>query len=109
MTADDTKVLDKKNVNSYLTTPDYIPPAQQPTKDTQHSLRVSVADAMQRYFDDLDGQSTVNLYDLVLAEVEAPLLTAVMAYARQNQSKASEILGLNRGTLRKKLKQYDLL
>jgi len=64
---------------------------------------------MQRYFDDLDGQSTVNLYDLVLAEVEAPLLTAVMAYARQNQSKASEILGLNRGTLRKKLKQYDLL
>jgi len=109
MTADDTKVLDKKNVNSYLTTPDYIPPAQQPTKDTQHSLRVSVADAMQRYFDDLDGQSTVNLYDLVLAEVEAPLLTAVMAYTRQNQSKASEILGLNRGTLRKKLKQYDLL
>ncbi|MBT3671925.1 MAG: DNA-binding transcriptional regulator Fis [Porticoccaceae bacterium] len=109
MTADDTKVLDKKDVNSYLTTPDYIPPAQQPTKDTQHSLRVSVADAMQRYFDDLDGQSTVNLYDLVLAEVEAPLLTAVMAYTRQNQSKASEILGLNRGTLRKKLKQYDLL
>jgi len=109
MTADDTKVLDKKDVNSYLTTPDYIPPAQQPTKDTQHSLRVSVADAMQRYFNDLDGQSTVNLYDLVLAEVEAPLLTAVMAYARQNQSKASEILGLNRGTLRKKLKQYDLL
>ncbi|MBT7963523.1 MAG: DNA-binding transcriptional regulator Fis [Porticoccaceae bacterium] len=109
MTADDTKVLDKKDVNSYLTTPDYIPPAQQSTKDTQHSLRVSVADAMQRYFDDLDGQSTVNLYDLVLAEVEAPLLTAVMAYTRQNQSKASEILGLNRGTLRKKLKQYDLL
>jgi Fis family transcriptional regulator len=109
MTADDIKVLDKKDINSYLTTPDYIPPAQQPTKDTQHSLRVSVADAMQRYFDDLDGQSTVNLYDLVLAEVEAPLLTAVMAYTRQNQSKASEILGLNRGTLRKKLKQYDLL
>jgi len=104
MTADDIKVLDKKDINSYLTTPDYIPPAQQATKDTQHSLRVSVADAMQRYFDDLDGQSTVNLYDLVLAEVEAPLLTAVMAYTRQNQSKASEILGLNRGTLRKKLK-----
>ncbi|MCS5593882.1 MAG: DNA-binding transcriptional regulator Fis [Porticoccaceae bacterium] len=109
MTADDIKVLDKKDINSYLSTPDYVPPAQQPTKDTQHSLRVSVADAMQRYFDDLDGQSTVNLYDLVLAEVEAPLLTAVMAYTRQNQSKASEILGLNRGTLRKKLKQYDLL
>jgi len=109
MTPDDIKVLDKKDINSYLTTPDYIPPAQHTTNVTQHSLRVSVADAMQRYFDDLDGQSTVNLYDLVLAEVEAPLLTAVMAYTRQNQSKASEILGLNRGTLRKKLKQYDLL
>ncbi|MFQ3228362.1 MAG: hypothetical protein ACI8RW_001757, partial [Porticoccaceae bacterium] len=51
MTPDDIKVLDKKDINSYLTTPDYIPPAQQTTKDTQHSLRVSVADAMQRYFD----------------------------------------------------------
>jgi DNA-binding protein Fis len=71
MTADDIKVLDKKDINSYLTTPDYIPPAQQTTKDTQHSLRVSVADAMQRYFDDLDGQSTVNLYDLVLTEVHS--------------------------------------
>ncbi|MFM1570866.1 MAG: DNA-binding transcriptional regulator Fis [Porticoccaceae bacterium] len=107
--ANDTKVLDKKDVNSYLTTPDYNPPIHQPTKDTQDSLRVSVADAMQRYFEDLDGQSTVNLYDLVLAEVEAPLLAAVMAYTRKNQSKACKILGLNRGTLRKKLKQYDLL
>jgi Fis family transcriptional regulator len=105
----DTEVLDEKDVNSYLRTPDYNPPADQITKDTQDSLRVSVADAMQRYFNDLDGQSTINLYDLVLAEVEAPLLAAVMAYTRKNQSKACKILGLNRGTLRKKLKQYDLL
>ncbi|MDB9805930.1 Fis family transcriptional regulator, partial [Porticoccaceae bacterium] len=48
-------------------------------------------------------------YGIVMAEVEPPLLKAVMAYTRQNQSRAAETLGLNRGTLRKKLKQYDLL
>jgi Fis family transcriptional regulator len=45
----------------------------------------------------------------VLAEVEAPLLEAVMARVRHNQSKAAKLLGLNRGTLRSKLKQYHLL
>jgi Fis family transcriptional regulator len=45
----------------------------------------------------------------VLTEVETPLLEAVMKYTKNNQSKAAELLGLNRGTLRKKLKQYDLL
>jgi len=49
------------------------------------------------------------LYDLVLAEVEAPLLEVTLTYVQGNQSKAAELLGLNRGTLRKKLKQYDLL
>jgi Fis family transcriptional regulator, factor for inversion stimulation protein len=75
----------------------------------RQSLKQSVTEAMQRYFSDLDGQSTQNLYDIVMAEVEPPLLKAVMAYTRQNQSRAAETLGLNRGTLRKKLKQYDLL
>ena len=47
--------------------------------------------------------------DMVLAEVEAPLLETVMRYTRDNQTKASIVLGLNRGTLRKKLKQYGML
>ena len=80
-----------------------------PITDTQQSLRLSVASAMDRYFENLGGQSTVNLYDLVMTEVETPLLMAVLEYTKNNQSKAAEILGLNRGTLRKKLKQYDLL
>ena len=76
----------------------------------QHqSLRQCVEHALKAYFSDLDGQSTNDLYDLVLSEVEAPLLEAVMAYTRNNQSKTAEMLGLNRGTLRKKLKRYDLL
>ena len=80
-----------------------------PITDTQQSLRLSVATAMDRYFDSLGGQTTANLYDLVMTEVETPLLMAVLEYTKNNQSKAAEILGLNRGTLRKKLKQYDLL
>lgn len=75
----------------------------------RQSLKQSVTEAMQRYFSDLDGQATHDLYNIVMAEVEPPLLKAVMAYTRQNQSRAAETLGLNRGTLRKKLKQYDLL
>ena len=76
---------------------------------SQQSLRYSVAEAMQRYFKDLDGQDTTDLYELVTNEVEPPLLAAVMNYTRQNQSRTAEMLGLNRGTLRKKLKQYNLL
>ncbi|MDG2502663.1 MAG: DNA-binding transcriptional regulator Fis [Porticoccaceae bacterium] len=76
---------------------------------SQQSLRYSVAEAMQRYFKDLDGQDTTDLYELVMNEVEPPLLAAVMNYTRQNQSRTAEMLGLNRGTLRKKLKQYNLL
>lgn len=75
----------------------------------QKSLRDHVAESMQRYFQDLDGQDTKELYDLVMAEVEPPLLQAAMKYTRNNQSKTAALLGLNRGTLRKKLKQYSLL
>lgn len=73
------------------------------------SLRHCVELAMADYFHHLDGQHCTDLYQLVLQEVEAPLLTAVMKYTRNNQCKAAEMLNLNRGTLRKKLKQYDLL
>lgn len=80
------------------------------TRHNRHrSLRRCVESAMEDYFVDLDGQHATDLYQMVLQEVEAPLLAAVMKYARYNQSKASEMLSMNRGTLRKKLKQYDLL
>mgnify|MGYP000203081000 FL=1 len=80
-----------------------------PVITEQKSLRDYVSEAMQRYFEDLDGQDTKELYDIVMAEVEPPLLEAAMKYTRQNQSKTAALLGLNRGTLRKKLKQYNLL
>ena len=81
--------------------------ANEPTQPKR--LRQSVAEAVDNYFKQLDGQPAINVYNLVLNEIEAPLLEAVMQYTRDNQTKASQVLGLNRGTLRKKLKQYDLL
>ncbi len=71
-------------------------------------LRNCVEDAMAVYFKQLEGHPTGDLYKMVLAEVEEPLFRSVMSYTGGNQSKASELLGINRGTLRKKLKQYGL-
>ena len=59
--------------------------------------------------DVFDGQQPNALYDLFMQQVEAPLFECVMEHTQDNQSKAAALLGLNRGTLRKKLKQYDLL
>lgn len=71
-------------------------------------LRAQVQAALQDYFNQLDGHMPCNLYKLVLKEVEPPLLETVMQHARGNQTKAAEILGINRSTLRKKLKQYGI-
>lgn len=71
-------------------------------------LAAAVEAALERYFDDLDGTAPGDLYHLVLSEMERPLLTSVMRYTRGNQSQASVLLGINRGTLRKKLKIYGL-
>ncbi len=65
--------------------------------------------AVRKYLDELDGQLSTDVYQMVLAEIEAPLLAEIMAYTRNNQTRASLMLGLNRGTLRKKLKQYNLI
>tara|TARA_B100000768_G_C11031146_1_gene270154 strand:- start:276 stop:584 length:309 start_codon:yes stop_codon:yes gene_type:complete len=73
------------------------------------SLRENVETAMANYFKHLDGQPVSDVYQMVMSEIEAPLLEQVMKYVRNNQTKAAHLLGLNRGTLRKKLKQYGLL
>ncbi len=73
------------------------------------TLRDSVEVALKNYLAQLDGAPVTEVYQLVLSEVEAPLLEQVMKYTRNNQTRASNMLGLNRGTLRKKLKQYGLL
>ena len=71
-------------------------------------LSECVETALKDYFEQLDGHSAANLYSMLLAEVEAPLFKATLAHTNGNQSQAAEILGINRGTLRKKLKTYGL-
>ena len=63
---------------------------------------------MASYFKALNGHKPNELYRLFLEQVEAPLLRSVLDYSRGNQSHAAEILGLNRATLRKKLRQYNI-
>jgi len=75
----------------------------------QQPLNQHVRQALDNYFKQLQGQQPSNVYQLVLEEMEIPLLEAVMEYTNQNQSKAAIILGISRGTLRKKLKMYNML
>ena len=65
--------------------------------------------ALEQYFRDLDGETPSGVYDMVLARVEKPLLITVLGRADGNQTRAAEMLGINRNTLRKKMQAYGLL
>lgn len=83
--------------------------AEQASESTlQPALRECVTRAVRRYLHDLDSQAPDGLYELVLREVEAPLLREVLSWAGGNQSKAASALGINRATLRKKLASLHL-
>src|SRR6478752_3253451 len=71
-------------------------------------LRNHAERALSDYFTSLNGHKPAHLYDLVLREVEEPLFRLVLDYAEGNQSEAANLLGINRGTLRKKLKELGL-
>ncbi|MDK4680360.1 Fis family transcriptional regulator [Kingella negevensis] len=72
-----------------------------------------IADCIEKnlaqYFYDLNGETPCGVYDMVLFQVEKPMLQYVMEQCGGNQCKAAAILGLNRNTLRKKLVQHRLL
>ena len=73
------------------------------------SLRDAVNQSLVTYFDQMGDEMPTGLYEMVISEVERPLLSHVMQQALNNQCKAAQMLGLNRGTLRKKLKHYQLI
>jgi Fis family transcriptional regulator len=64
--------------------------------------------SLNRYFKDLDGEEPTKIYDMVLGAFEKPLLVYILDQADGNQTRAAEILGINRNTLRKKLREYGL-
>ena len=71
-------------------------------------LRQCVAAAMEQYFQTLGGHDCGGLYEFVLGEVEIPLLEAVLSYTGGNHTKAAQMLGINRATLRKKLRHHGI-
>ena len=73
------------------------------------TLKESTETALQEYFKTLNGNAPNGLYKLVINEVELPLIEVVMTFTNKNQSQAAEILGINRSTLRKKLKLFELI
>ena len=83
--------------------------ADSPTHAATHTpLRDHVARSVRRYLQDINGCELDDLYEVVLREIEAPLFAEVMRYCEGNQSRAAACLGINRATLRKKLKAYNL-
>jgi len=67
-----------------------------------------VRKAMDAYFRDLDGERPGAIYNMVLCSVEKPLIEVVLARVDGNQTQAAQLLGLNRNTLRKKMKAYRI-
>ena len=78
------------------------------TKKNTSLLQQSVEQAILKYLDDLDGELPCNLFETVTSEVEQPMLKTVLRHCDNNQSRTASCLGINRGTLRKKLKQYHI-
>jgi len=79
-----------------------------PSKSDPKPLCHSVADSLEAYFGKLNGHKPKGLYETILDQVEPPLLKATLEYCQGNQSCTAEVLGLNRATLRKKLRQHKI-
>jgi Fis family transcriptional regulator len=75
---------------------------------TEQPLAELVRTSLERYFSDLNGQPPAELYELVITQVERPLLEIVMRETRGNISRAAQVLGINRATLRTRLHKYGL-
>jgi len=74
----------------------------------KQNLPDNIDTLLDQYFNDLDGDQASAIYEMVINTIEKPLLIYIMNKTEGNQSKAAKMLGLNRNTLRKKLKQYNL-
>ncbi|AQZ97341.1 Fis family transcriptional regulator [Comamonas kerstersii] len=78
-------------------------------QNDNQNIEECIRASLENYFRDLGGETPCNMYDMLLRLVEKPLLDVVMQHAANNQSKASQWLGLNRNTLRKKLLDHGML
>ena len=79
------------------------------SNEEKKTLRYQVGIALRRYFKELDGSKASDVFQMVMTEVEGPMLEEVLKHCKGNQSEACKILGINRGTLRTKLKNLKLI
>jgi Fis family transcriptional regulator len=77
-------------------------------KATHNEIAETVRRSHERYFRDLDGAKPCAIYEMVLRNVEKPMLETVLAKAEGNQTVAAEMLGINRNTLRKKMQEHKI-
>jgi len=75
----------------------------------KHPITECIETQLQSYLNDLNGTPPSDIYQMVLAVVEKPVLELVMQHAKQNQSLAAQYLGINRNTLHKKLVEHQIL
>jgi|TARA_B100001250_G_scaffold414570_1_gene454002 Fis family transcriptional regulator len=71
-------------------------------------LSIETEKALKKYLSSLNGYKPVNIYQLIIGEIEKPMLKTILEFSQGNQSNAADILGISRGTLRKKLKHYNI-
>lgn len=74
----------------------------------ESELAACVRRELEKYFKDLDGEPASRIYDMVMQCVEKPVIEVVLERAAGNQSRAAEMLGINRNTLRKKMQQHGI-
>ena len=74
----------------------------------QNDLADSVRRALERYFRDMDGEQPSGIYNMVLKNVEKPMIETVLGKAEGNQTLAAAMLGIDRNTLRKKMQQLRI-
>jgi Fis family transcriptional regulator len=73
-----------------------------------NELADAVKRSLERYFRDMDGEKPTQIYDMVLKNVERPLIETVLGKAEGNYSAAAAMLGIDRNTLRKKIQQLRI-
>ena len=74
----------------------------------ENEIAACMRRSLNRYFKDLDGEPPSEVYSMVLSAVEKPLLAYILDRAEVNQTRAADMLGINRNTLRKKLREHGL-
>jgi Fis family transcriptional regulator, factor for inversion stimulation protein len=74
----------------------------------ESDLCICIRRMLAQYIRDLDGESPVGVYDMVISSVEKPMIEIVLRYAEGNQTRAAEMLGINRNTLRKKMNELGI-